>query len=95
MKTLKPKGRKPYMLVFTETQQILIAILKDGMPHHRTELRNAIDGELTSFTNLQNHLSHIRKKLRPIGQDIICEFVNRRICYRHVRLLASACDGRS
>lgn len=82
------------MLEFTVTQQKLIDILQDGLPHNRFELRDAIDGELTSLTNMQNHVSHIRKKLRPIGQDIICELVHGRICYRHVRLLSSAHDGR-
>ena len=79
------------MLVFTETQQKFIDILSDGKSHHRTELRNAIDSQAT-FANVHDHLYLLRKKLRPIGQDIICELANRRICYRHVRLLGSSQD---
>lgn len=80
--------------MFTPTQQRLIDVLADGMAHSRFELRDAIDGEYTALGTVQFHLSIIRRKLRPIGQDIICELVNRRICYRHIRLLASAYDGK-
>ena len=89
MMTPLTQGRKPYMIQFTVTQQKIIDILKDGLAHTRVELRDAVDSEAT-FGNMQDHVSMIRKKIRPIGQDIICELANRRICYRHVRLLGSA-----
>lgn len=76
--------------MFTETEQLIADVLADGRPHHRDELRHCIDGEFTSLKTVSFHLTMMRKKLRPIGQDIICELVNRRICYRQVRLLASA-----
>jgi hypothetical protein len=35
----------------------------------------------------------MRYKLRPRGEDIICQFIFRQRQYRHVRLLHSAYDG--
>lgn len=80
--------------MFTETEQLIINILSDGLPHNRHELRKAIDGEFATLNTVNVHLYSIRRKIRPLGQDIICEFSNRRICYRQVRLLASASDGK-
>ena len=71
----------------------ILQILSDGLPHDREELRRCVD-EMSSFHNLQNHLVALRKTLRPNGEDIVCELANRRIHYRHIRLLASATDGR-
>ncbi|MCK9569344.1 hypothetical protein M0R72_10440 [Candidatus Pacearchaeota archaeon] len=79
---------------FTPTQIVLLRILNDGLPHLRNELTCALmTPDDTSRVNLNNHISDIRKKLRPMGHDIICELWNRRIAYRHVRLLASATNG--
>lgn len=91
MSVTQTQGRKPttMSIQFTPTEQKIIDILQDGRPHHRSELRDALDGEFTALVNVQNHLSRIRKKIQPMGQDIVCELVNRRICYRQVRLLAS------
>jgi hypothetical protein len=82
-------SRKPTMFQFTETEQKIVNILIDGRSHHREELRACIDGEFTALVTMQNHLKNMRKKLRPKGQDIICEFVNRQLHYRWVRLLAN------
>lgn len=87
------KGNGLSLNGFTRTQRILLGILADGMPHSREELRVAIDG-LATFNNLQKHLTEIRRRIRPQSEDIICEYSRRRLCYRHVRLLHSAYDGR-
>jgi len=79
---------------FTKTEQLMLNVLADGYPHTREELHACLPDELSALGAIKRHLSGIRKKLRPQGQDIICELRDRRPLYRHVRLLASATDGR-
>ena len=80
-------------MCFTPTERAMLAVLSDGLPHRRQELIACLPDELGLAVNMQMHVSRARKKLRPVGQDIVCEIVNRQFCYRHVRLLASACNG--
>ena len=69
-------------------QEDMLKVLSDGLPHSREELhRCCLPSGLKS---VRDNMSRIRARLRPIGQDIICELVHRKICYRHVRLLCSA-----
>jgi hypothetical protein len=70
---------------FTSTEQRILAVLGDGERHRQSELQAVLDDELASKGSVFTHLSRIRVKLRPIGQDIICEFNNRRIFYRWIR----------
>jgi DNA-binding SARP family transcriptional activator len=79
---------------FTPTQQLILTLLSDGMPHPREDVMSCLADPLSSRANLNNQLSDMRRLLRPRGEDIICQLLNRRICYRHVRLLASAYDGK-
>lgn len=84
---------------FTRTQSAMLSVLADGMPHTRMELHACLPDELGPLSNVWKHVTNIRKILRPRGQDILCELVTApkggsRIQYRHVRLLASAYDGR-
>lgn len=73
---------------FTPTQQRILAVLADGEAHTRSELLLCVDPEGFAVpVNLQNHISSIRKILRPAGQDIICEFAYRKFHYRQVRLI--------
>lgn len=75
---------------WTPIQQRMLEVLADGMPHRAEELHlclNDTDGEID---NVRAHLTHMRKKLRPRGQDIICEWYNRGFYYRHVRLISKS-----
>jgi DNA-binding response OmpR family regulator len=74
-------------------KQLILEILADGRPHRREQLLECIGDPLASRNNLNVHLSKIRKELRPKGEDIVCELRERKIHYRHVRLLASPYDG--
>lgn len=73
---------------WTETQHNILQLLSDGKAHHRDELQKLVPDELASRKALTAHLVKIRKVLRLRGQDIICEFANKTIHYRHVQLLA-------
>jgi len=74
---------------YTPTQAAMIKVLSDGQRHRREELHACLPDELGGLINVHNHLSKLRKKLRPKGEDIVCELYERRIHYRHVRILAS------
>lgn len=74
---------------FTPTQQRMVDLLADGLPHPRQQLRECLYDELSEFSVVQNHISDIRKKLLLRGEYIVCELRGYQICYRHVRLLHS------
>ena len=74
---------------FTHTQQAILKMLSDGQRHHRDHLLCCFSDELASVQSLKNQLTAIRKQIRPLGEEIICETANRRTYYRHVRLLSS------
>lgn len=78
----------------TNVQKKMLAILSDGLPHSRQELHACLSDDMGPLSNIQSHISGIRKVLRPKGQDILCEIFNRTVHYRQVRLLASAINGR-
>ena len=74
---------------YTATQRRILTLLADGLAHPRKELHACLSDELTNWVTLGVHLHYLRKKLAPLGETIICELVNRRICYRHVCLVKS------
>ncbi len=74
---------------FTKVETRILNVLSDGLAHHKTELHGCLNDELGPVSNIQMHISNMRKKLLPKGENIICELSNRRIFYRHVRLLRS------
>jgi len=71
----------------TPTQRRMAALLADGKPHTRRELHALLWDEQGKLSNICEHLSRLRKIIRPQGEEIVCEIVHRKICYRHVRLL--------
>jgi DNA-binding response OmpR family regulator len=73
----------------TPVQSRMLGVLADGRPHTREELRACLWDEQGPVTNIQPHLTAIRKELRRQGEDILCVIVSRRICYRYVRLIPS------
>lgn len=72
---------------FTATEKKILEVLSDGMSHSKDEIRAVLPDDMAMNGTISVHIFHIRKKLQPIGQDIICEFVRRRGFYRHVVLL--------
>lgn len=80
---------------FTPTQQRLLAVLADGMPHSQQELIACLGDSEATMANVHAHLAKLRPKMRPAGEDILCVVHNRQCWYRHVRLLASAYSGYS
>lgn len=77
---------------FRPTELRIVDLLKDGMPHSKAELIACLWDEMGTIETVQVHLTKIRKVLRPIGQDILVEYLppGRRMHYRHVRLINSS-----
>lgn len=74
---------------FTETEERVLRVLDDGLPHHPQELVEAIDTQADKNT-LSVHLVSIRKKLRPVGHDVLTEYIHHKAFYRHVMLICSS-----
>lgn len=69
-------------IVWTPTETAILNVLGDSCPHKLEEIRDGYD-KYIELSTIQNHLTNIRKKLGPIGQDII--FRDGR--YRWVRIV--------
>lgn len=80
---------------YTPTQQRILAKLSDGLPHSKTELLTCFDDPMTEKSALVTMIGSIRKRLQPIGQDIVCRANGggRKLDYQHIRLLHSPNDG--
>lgn len=74
---------------YSRTQQKILDTLADGMRHKREELLDCLGDNQADYGTLKSHIARLRRKLRPEGQDIICEYYFLALYYRHVRLLAS------
>lgn len=75
---------------FTRTEQKIIDLLSDGLPHPRRQLQQCLPGEMgeaeeaDDFRTLRVHIYNIRRKL-PQNELIVCEVAEKGlICYRHV-----------
>lgn len=73
---------------YTPTQRKMLAVLSDGLPHSKAELHSCLHDDLGAVENIQIHLTNIRKRIRPKGEDILTQFIDRRLHYRLVRLIA-------
>lgn len=58
------------MIQFTPTQQRIVDLLSDGLGHSKDEIYGLL---LTAghVNHIQQHISNIRRILRPVGQDIL------------------------
>lgn len=61
------------MIVYTPIQRRIMHLLSDGKLHTKAELHKCILDDLSENTTVNMHITFLRKKLRLIGQTIICE----------------------
>ena len=71
---------------YTKTQRLMLNVLADGQRHTREELHACLEDDLAQMGTVNVHLVFLRKKLRDIGENIICEVCNRRNYYRRIKL---------
>ena len=64
---------------FTPTQQRMLKVLMDGLPHKRCELEACLDDDLHLTASgepnskaVTRRLSELRKMLRVQGLDVVC-----------------------
>lgn len=79
---------------FTATEQRMLAVLSDGQRHRREELHACLWDNQGALSNIKMHLSNLRRKLRPKGQDIVTELYYGGIYIRQIRYLVSPNDGK-
>jgi len=81
------------MKPLTRSQQIIYDILSDGRAHPRQDMIEAMPDELFCGHTLTVHMSNLRSKLRPIGQDVVCTRVGNASSYSLVRTLSNPNRG--
>jgi len=74
---------------FTPTESKMLEVLQDGQPHRRQKLVDCLTDGLGNPHNIRRHLTAIRKRLRPQGMDVICQWIDRNYHYRWIKLLRS------
>lgn len=71
---------------FTPTETRLLKILSDGNRHHKDELFECLDDDMSSLNALAKAICLLRKKL-PNGDGILVEWWRRKRFYRLVRYI--------
>jgi hypothetical protein len=71
----------------TPIQRKMLVVFSDGMPHTKTDLAKCLNDDLACETAVNYHLGCMRKVLRMLGEDIICEWHQHKFCFRQVVLL--------
>ena len=73
-------------LEVTPTQRRMLDLLADGEAHPLRDLHACLSDTLGARTNLGAHVTALRKKLWPLGWDLISE---RHLCGTYYRLRPS------
>jgi DNA-binding CsgD family transcriptional regulator len=92
-----PPVASPVSDIYTPVERRILGLLSDSLPHSREELGRCLSDDLSNDVPraVRWHVFNLRRKLRDRGEYIVLELVGgRRMCYRHVRLLASPYDGK-
>lgn len=76
----------------TPTERKILDALADGQKHPKADLHACLHDELCGDNAVSVQLASIRKKLRPLGQDVLCERIANVVTYRHVRIVAKGSD---
>jgi DNA-binding response OmpR family regulator len=81
---------------YTPTETKILKALSDGQYHCRYEILGLISNNEEDMELVADHITRMRRKMRPRGEDVICSKNpegRRGIYYRQVRLMASAQNG--
>lgn len=69
----------------SNVQRKMLALLADGHGHTPKELHGCLVDEMGPLKNITPHLTSLRKKLRPHGEDVLCQEIEGQSWYRLVR----------
>lgn len=72
----------------TPTEQKIIDLLKDGLPHSRHDMISTLQYASGDFNALAQRIFFLRRKVRLLGQDIVTALCKGGIHYQHVILLS-------
>lgn len=70
----------------TPTEQLIYDELGDGASHPKDHLILCLPDDWSEDA-FRTHIYNLRKKLNPIGQDIVTEKWSDGICYRRARIV--------
>jgi hypothetical protein len=89
--TGKPSGGKHPLegLVFTTTEQRILTRLQEGGTHPPGSLISCLYDELGSLDAVRVHINNMNKKLRPVGQEIVCISLGTHRGYKIVGIVSS------
>ena len=73
---------------YTPTEQRIIDLLSDGLPHTRADVIKCLKDHLADFNTLAVHMFNLRRKVRPCGQDILLVYRKGGYHYQYVILLS-------
>lgn len=91
--TQKETPAKLEKRLFTRTEYLILEVLSDGEPHHRSELHSCLWDDGGALYNVNQHIYNLNRKLRPLGLDIVSIYRNRRSFYRWMRVYRPQDDG--
>jgi hypothetical protein len=73
---------------YTPSEQRIIDLLADGMPHERREVLACLKDEMATLNSLSVMIHRLRPKVRELGQEIVTEYRRGGYWYRHIILLS-------
>ena len=77
---------------FTPTEQRILALLRDGKSHTKTEIKETcIDGDgYASDNTLWMHMSNLRRKLKDRNETVVAVIKHRMTYYQHFRYISTS-----
>jgi hypothetical protein len=86
--TKKPRLHRTLSKVyFSPIEKRMMQVFRDGRPHTIYELHRCIQDEYGRIDNVKMHVTRLRKKIQPLGHDILCVWYKMMFRYQQVILL--------
>lgn len=77
-------------LLISPIQKKMLVVLSDRQRHSPEELHACLSDEMSPVRNISPHLAHLRRALRPLGQDIIAQRLVGKTYYLLIEGLATS-----
>jgi hypothetical protein len=73
--------------VFTPTERRILDVLADGEPHTYADLLPVLDDDMAAPSAMRQHISRLRDKLNPQGEEIVSQCFGIYNAYRRFKML--------